>query len=216
MCGGVGRSPDTAADVHAAHTRQGSWGNGWPRCWRDGTADQRPTCTGFSAERWGASRSGADVVRVLVHESKVLTWSPRKPAPRPCRRVPAGSTALGGRSGRCLASSCSCLICWPWREVPRGQAGPPGPHPAWSPQGSYKELLYVFFMVKDAGLTPDLLSYAAALQCMGRLDQSTATIQRWVGTRADPQRRGKRPAWTCRGPAPHPPRPPGIGSPAGA
>ncbi|XP_038285310.1 DNA-directed RNA polymerase, mitochondrial isoform X1 [Canis lupus familiaris] len=48
----------------------------------------------------------------------------------------------------------------------------------WARKGSYKELLYVFFMVKDAGLTPDLLSYAAALQCMGRLDQSTATIQR--------------------------------------
>ncbi|XP_072578182.1 DNA-directed RNA polymerase, mitochondrial [Vulpes vulpes] len=48
----------------------------------------------------------------------------------------------------------------------------------WARKGSYKELLHVFFMVKDAGLTPDLLSYAAALQCMGRLDQSTATIQR--------------------------------------
>nr|XP_055200034.1 DNA-directed RNA polymerase, mitochondrial isoform X2 [Nyctereutes procyonoides] len=48
----------------------------------------------------------------------------------------------------------------------------------WARKGSYKELLYVFFMVKDAGLTPDLLSYAAALQCMGRLDQSTTTIQR--------------------------------------
>ncbi|VTJ85281.1 Hypothetical predicted protein [Marmota monax] len=33
-------------------------------------------------------------------------------------------------------------------------------------------------MVKDAGLTPDLLSYAAALQCMGRLDQDTNTIKR--------------------------------------
>lgn len=36
----------------------------------------------------------------------------------------------------------------------------------------------MFFMVKDAGLTPDLLSYAAALQCMGRLDQDTNTIKR--------------------------------------
>lgn len=35
-------------------------------------------------------------------------------------------------------------------------------------------------MVKDAGLAPDLLSYAAALQCMGRLDQDASTIQRWV------------------------------------
>lgn len=26
--------------------------------------------------------------------------------------------------------------------------------PTWSPQGSFKELVYVFFMVKDAGLTP--------------------------------------------------------------
>lgn len=41
----------------------------------------------------------------------------------------------------------------------------------------------MFFMVKDAGLTPDLLSYAAALQCMGRLDQDTDTIRRWVGVR---------------------------------
>ncbi|XP_030878267.1 DNA-directed RNA polymerase, mitochondrial isoform X6 [Leptonychotes weddellii] len=48
----------------------------------------------------------------------------------------------------------------------------------WARKGSFKELVYVFFMVKDAGLTPDLLSYAAALQCMGRLDQDTNTIQR--------------------------------------
>ncbi|VFV21418.1 dna-directed rna, partial [Lynx pardinus] len=45
-------------------------------------------------------------------------------------------------------------------------------------EGSFKELVYVFFMVKDAGLTPDLLSYAAALQCMGRLDQDARTVQR--------------------------------------
>ncbi|XP_045719475.1 DNA-directed RNA polymerase, mitochondrial isoform X5 [Mirounga angustirostris] len=48
----------------------------------------------------------------------------------------------------------------------------------WARKGSFKELVYVFFMVKDAGLAPDLLSYAAALQCMGRLDQDTNTIQR--------------------------------------
>ncbi|XP_020939959.1 DNA-directed RNA polymerase, mitochondrial isoform X1 [Sus scrofa] len=48
----------------------------------------------------------------------------------------------------------------------------------WAREGSFKELVYVFFMVKDAGLTPDLLSYAAALQCMGRLDQDTDTIRR--------------------------------------
>nr|XP_012601324.1 DNA-directed RNA polymerase, mitochondrial [Microcebus murinus] len=48
----------------------------------------------------------------------------------------------------------------------------------WARQGSFKELVYVFIMVKDAGFTPDLLSYAAALQCMGRLDQDTRTIQR--------------------------------------
>lgn len=35
-------------------------------------------------------------------------------------------------------------------------------------------------MMKDAGLTPDLMSYAAALQCMGRLNQDASTIQRWV------------------------------------
>ena len=39
-------------------------------------------------------------------------------------------------------------------------------------------------MVKDAGLTPDLLSYAAALQCMGRRDQDAGTIRRWVGSLA--------------------------------
>lgn len=50
---------------------------------------------------------------------------------------------------------------------------------AWFPQGSFRELVYVFFMLKDAGLSPDLLSYAAALQCMGRLDQDTSTIKRW-------------------------------------
>uniref|UniRef100_A0A2K6EYA5 DNA-directed RNA polymerase n=1 Tax=Propithecus coquereli TaxID=379532 RepID=A0A2K6EYA5_PROCO len=48
----------------------------------------------------------------------------------------------------------------------------------WARQGSFKELVYVFIMVKDAGFTPDLLSYAAALQCMGRLDQDARTIQR--------------------------------------
>lgn len=37
----------------------------------------------------------------------------------------------------------------------------------------------MFFMLKDAGFSPDLLSYAAALQCMGRLDQDASTIQRW-------------------------------------
>ncbi|XP_023368396.1 DNA-directed RNA polymerase, mitochondrial isoform X3 [Otolemur garnettii] len=48
----------------------------------------------------------------------------------------------------------------------------------WARQGSFKELVYVFFMVKDAGFTPNLLSYAAALQCMGRLDHNARTIQR--------------------------------------
>ncbi|DAA27507.1 TPA: CG4644-like [Bos taurus] len=48
----------------------------------------------------------------------------------------------------------------------------------WARQGSFKELMYVFFMLKDAGLAPDLLSYAAALQCMGRLDQDAGTIRR--------------------------------------
>uniref|UniRef100_A0A8C3VR43 DNA-directed RNA polymerase n=1 Tax=Catagonus wagneri TaxID=51154 RepID=A0A8C3VR43_9CETA len=48
----------------------------------------------------------------------------------------------------------------------------------WARKGSFRELVYVFFMVKDAGLTPDLLSYAAALQCMGRLDQDADTISR--------------------------------------
>ncbi|ELK19275.1 DNA-directed RNA polymerase, mitochondrial [Pteropus alecto] len=33
-------------------------------------------------------------------------------------------------------------------------------------------------MLKDAGLAPDLLSYAAALQCMGRLDRDASAIQR--------------------------------------
>ncbi|XP_066889378.1 DNA-directed RNA polymerase, mitochondrial isoform X10 [Kogia breviceps] len=48
----------------------------------------------------------------------------------------------------------------------------------WARQGSFKELTYVFFMLKDAGLAPDLRSYAAALQCMGRLDQDAGTIRR--------------------------------------
>ncbi|XP_039694948.1 DNA-directed RNA polymerase, mitochondrial isoform X2 [Pteropus medius] len=48
----------------------------------------------------------------------------------------------------------------------------------WARQGSFKELVYVFFMLKDAGLAPDLLSYAAALQCMGRLDRDASAIQR--------------------------------------
>ncbi|XP_006898086.1 PREDICTED: DNA-directed RNA polymerase, mitochondrial [Elephantulus edwardii] len=48
----------------------------------------------------------------------------------------------------------------------------------WARKGSFKELVYVFYMLKDAGLTPDLLSYAAALQCMGRLDQDPHTIRK--------------------------------------
>ncbi|XP_004441513.1 PREDICTED: DNA-directed RNA polymerase, mitochondrial [Ceratotherium simum simum] len=48
----------------------------------------------------------------------------------------------------------------------------------WARKGSFRELVYVLFMVKDAGLAPDLLSYAAALQCLGRLDRDASTIQR--------------------------------------
>ncbi|XP_054548973.1 DNA-directed RNA polymerase, mitochondrial isoform X2 [Talpa occidentalis] len=48
----------------------------------------------------------------------------------------------------------------------------------WARKGSFKELVFVFYMMKDAGLTPDLLSYAAALQCMGRLDKDARTIKR--------------------------------------
>ncbi|XP_036280950.1 DNA-directed RNA polymerase, mitochondrial isoform X2 [Pipistrellus kuhlii] len=50
----------------------------------------------------------------------------------------------------------------------------------WARKGSFRELLYVFFMMKDAGLAPDLLSYAAALQCMGRLNQEASAIQRFL------------------------------------
>nr|XP_012291235.1 DNA-directed RNA polymerase, mitochondrial [Aotus nancymaae] len=48
----------------------------------------------------------------------------------------------------------------------------------WARQGAFRELLYVFIMVKDAGFSPDLASYAAALQCMGRQDQDVGTIKR--------------------------------------
>ncbi|XP_033051236.1 DNA-directed RNA polymerase, mitochondrial isoform X1 [Trachypithecus francoisi] len=48
----------------------------------------------------------------------------------------------------------------------------------WARQGAFKELVYVLLMVKDAGLNPDLLSYAAALQCLGRQDQDAGTIER--------------------------------------
>ncbi|OBS74780.1 hypothetical protein A6R68_14650 [Neotoma lepida] len=48
----------------------------------------------------------------------------------------------------------------------------------WARQGSFKELVYVFIMLKDAGLSPDLWSYAAILQCMGRRDQDVHIIQR--------------------------------------
>lgn len=58
--------------------------------------------------------------------------------------------------------------------------GPPALNaPCLFPQGSFKELVYIFYMLKDAGLAPDLLSYAAALQCMGRLDKDKQIIQRW-------------------------------------
>lgn len=76
------------------------------------------------------------------------------------------------------------LVCPPSPPFPaRGPQGWPAPQTftlARSPQGSFKELVYVFFMLKDAGFAPDLLSYAAALQCMGRLDRDASTIQRWV------------------------------------
>ncbi|XP_076977543.1 DNA-directed RNA polymerase, mitochondrial isoform X2 [Tamandua tetradactyla] len=45
-------------------------------------------------------------------------------------------------------------------------------------QGALKELVYVLVMLKDSGLAPDLQSYAAALQCMGRLGQEATTIKR--------------------------------------
>ncbi|KAM5237894.1 DNA-directed RNA polymerase, mitochondrial [Ctenodactylus gundi] len=48
----------------------------------------------------------------------------------------------------------------------------------WARKGSLRELVYVFFMLKDAGFNPDLLSYACALQCMGRTDQKVSTILR--------------------------------------
>ncbi|XP_011928144.1 PREDICTED: DNA-directed RNA polymerase, mitochondrial isoform X2 [Cercocebus atys] len=48
----------------------------------------------------------------------------------------------------------------------------------WARQGAFRELVYVLLMVKDAGLTPDLLSYAAILQCMGRQGQDAGTIER--------------------------------------
>ncbi|XP_076775698.1 DNA-directed RNA polymerase, mitochondrial isoform X2 [Arvicanthis niloticus] len=47
-------------------------------------------------------------------------------------------------------------------------------------KGSFRELVYVFIMLKDAGLSPDLCSYAAVLQCLGRRDQDVHTIQRCV------------------------------------
>ncbi|XP_003502602.1 DNA-directed RNA polymerase, mitochondrial isoform X2 [Cricetulus griseus] len=49
---------------------------------------------------------------------------------------------------------------------------------SWARKGSFKELVYVFIMLKDAGLSPNLWSYAAALQCMGRRDQDVHIIQR--------------------------------------
>ncbi|CAO2641574.1 DNA-directed RNA polymerase, mitochondrial [Lemmus lemmus] len=48
----------------------------------------------------------------------------------------------------------------------------------WARKGCFKEMVYVFMMLKDAGLTPDLWSYAAALQCMGRRDQEVHIIQK--------------------------------------
>ncbi|XP_050995812.1 DNA-directed RNA polymerase, mitochondrial [Acomys russatus] len=48
----------------------------------------------------------------------------------------------------------------------------------WARQGSLQELVYVLLMLKDAGFTPDLWSYAAVLQCMGRRDQDVHTTQR--------------------------------------
>lgn len=121
---------------------------------------------------------------VHVHEIEVITRlsSGRQP-PSPCPRpsVLAGWRRTRGRTEMAWPVS---LFLPDLLPVERGLGHLQTLTPTWSPQGSFKELVYVFFMVKDAGLTPDLLSYAAALQCMGRLDQDTSTIQRWVGSPA--------------------------------
>ncbi|XP_023572671.1 DNA-directed RNA polymerase, mitochondrial [Octodon degus] len=48
----------------------------------------------------------------------------------------------------------------------------------WARKGAYKELVSVLTMMKHSSFTPDLLSYASILQCMGRVDQDVAVIQR--------------------------------------
>ncbi|XP_060037415.1 DNA-directed RNA polymerase, mitochondrial [Erinaceus europaeus] len=48
----------------------------------------------------------------------------------------------------------------------------------WARKGSFRELLYVFYMLRDSGLTPDLASYAAVLQCLGRLDRGAGSVRR--------------------------------------
>ncbi|XP_023376242.1 DNA-directed RNA polymerase, mitochondrial, partial [Pteropus vampyrus] len=111
---------------------------------------------------WPAGRSG-----LLVEEASCGTW--------PC--VPAGPAFLLHRAvaeGPSVHRAHHSLLV-----APPGVGGPPQTFTvACSPQGSFKELVYVFFMLKDAGLAPDLLSYAAALQCMGRLDRDASAIQR--------------------------------------
>eukprot|EP00069_Balaena_mysticetus_P010518 bmy_06635T0 len=122
----------------------------------------------MSAVRWGRGAAGfgralwpAGPPGLLAEEASLVS--------------PAG--ALGGVWGRNRSSTAS--PCEQDRRKDWGHAELlEGPHPAWFPQGSFKELTYVFFMLKDAGLAPDLRSYAAALQCMGRLDQDAGTIRR--------------------------------------
>uniref|UniRef100_A0A0A0MUC6 DNA-directed RNA polymerase n=1 Tax=Papio anubis TaxID=9555 RepID=A0A0A0MUC6_PAPAN len=67
-------------------------------------------------------------------------------------------------------SPCHLLSWWLQRRGLQGAAG--------NAEGAFRELVYVLLMVKDAGLTPDLLSYTAILQCMGRRGQDAGTIER--------------------------------------
>ncbi|KFO28925.1 DNA-directed RNA polymerase, mitochondrial isoform X2 [Fukomys damarensis] len=48
----------------------------------------------------------------------------------------------------------------------------------WARKGSYRELLSVLSIMKAGGFTPDLLSYASILQCLGRVDRDVVVIQR--------------------------------------
>uniref|UniRef100_F7FG73 DNA-directed RNA polymerase n=1 Tax=Monodelphis domestica TaxID=13616 RepID=F7FG73_MONDO len=55
---------------------------------------------------------------------------------------------------------------------------------AWAKKGSLHQISTLFSMMNESGLNPDLVSYAAALECMGRMDADFNLIKRCLNQMA--------------------------------